>query len=76
MKTFSRIFLAAIILSLGFSACKDKVDPPTETPFNKYDTITNFQGLLIPTTGKLKVNIKMSKTIFLPLFALFLPFSL
>ena len=57
MKTFSRIFLAAIILSLGFSACKDKVDPPTETPFNKYDTITNFQGLLIPTTGKLKVNV-------------------
>lgn len=57
MKTFSRIFIAAIILSLGFSACKDKVDPPTETPFNKYDTITNFQGLLIPTNGKLKVNI-------------------
>lgn len=57
MKTFSRIFFIALIFIVGFSACKDKVELPIETPFNKYDTITNFRGLLIPSTGKLKVNV-------------------
>jgi len=57
MKTFRSIFFSLIILFVGFSSCKDKVEPIVNTPINKYDTITNFQGLLIPTTGKLNVKV-------------------
>lgn len=61
MATLNRIFFVAILL-VGLGACKDDITPPPSPPatINKFDTITNFQGLLVPTTGKLKVNINYS----------------
>ncbi len=52
------LFVTILFSSIFLSACKDDITPPPAPPVvNKYDTLTNFQGLVVPTTGKIKVNV-------------------
>ncbi|MCG9879997.1 MAG: hypothetical protein MH472_05310 [Bacteroidia bacterium] len=46
------VFVAAI------AACKDPVEvlPTPETPGERWDTVTNFSGLIVPETGKLNFS--------------------
>lgn len=48
------VFLMIGVASLGIIGCKDDPDPtPDEPGVNPLDTITNFSGLILPTTGSI-----------------------
>lgn len=53
-----QIFLAGFILFATLNSCKDPevVNPTPETPGERWDTITNFSGLIVPETGKLNFS--------------------
>lgn len=55
--SFKNISLAALLGFLLLVSCGEKGSPPPSPAINKYDTISNFQGLLVPTNGKLKVKV-------------------
>lgn len=48
------VLLMIGVASLGLIGCKDDPDPtPTEPGVNPLDTLTNFSGLVVPTTGSI-----------------------
>ncbi len=55
--SIKNISLLVLFAGLLLVSCRDKESPPPSPSINKYDTISNFQGLLVPTNGKLKVKV-------------------
>lgn len=55
-----KIFLAIIsILALSLLGCKDKnvVNPDGNTSINPLDTLTQFNGLVVPSEGTVEINL-------------------
>lgn len=52
---FGALMFAGLTALIG---CTRKGDPPPEPPVNGWDTITSFQGWLVPEAGKMKVTIR------------------
>lgn len=57
-----KLFYVALMSGafMGFNGCSKNGDPPPEPPVNGWDTITNFQGWLVPETGKMNVSVRHS----------------
>jgi hypothetical protein len=60
MKSIYNILLIGLAVGLFLGSCKEEPPQPPPAQTNPFDTITNFQGLLIPSTGKLNVKVTYS----------------
>jgi hypothetical protein len=60
MKSIYNILLIGLAVGLFLGSCKGELPQPPPAQTNPFDTITNFQGLLIPNTGKLNVKVTYS----------------
>lgn len=60
MKSIYKILLLGWGLVFFIGSCKDEPEQPAPVQPNPYDTVTNFQGLLIPNMGKLNLKVTYS----------------
>jgi hypothetical protein len=54
--SFLLLWSLALLGLLSFSACKDKESPRLPNTINPLDTLTNFSGLVVPSTGTLQFH--------------------